>query len=308
MTASDDDNADVGAGPKLETVTWSFFFVEAEQRFSSAGFESPQVDARRIVERASGFEGSEFHKGLDELAKENAVRHFDEMVQRRLKNEPLQYVCGVWGFRCLDLMVDNRVLIPRPETEIVAGIAIEELRKHSASERKLVADLGTGSGAIGLSIAAETAATEIVLTDVSPEVLQVARANLAGLGMQGARVTIRQGSWFEALPDEHRSSFTLIVSNPPYVSLAEADTLPADVKNWEPSQALIAGTKGTESLEIIVDQAGEWLCESGSLVLEMAPHQTAEISQRMREKGYRKVQIFKDLTGRSRGVRGVWNS
>ena len=308
MTASDDDNVQVGVGPESETVTWSSLFTEAKQRFSAAGFESPQVDARRIVERASGFEGSEFYKGLAEPATEKAVHHFDQMTQRRLNSEPLQYVCGAWGFRCLDLMVDNRVLIPRPETEIVAGIAIEELKKNTGIARKLVADLGTGSGAIGLSIAAETEETEIVLTDISPEALQVARANLAGLGMLGTRVTIRQGSWFEALPDEHRGSFTLIVSNPPYVSLSEAETLPADVKNWEPSQALVSGAKGTESLEKIVDQAREWLCESGSLVLEMAPHQTSEISQRMSERGYRKVEIFKDLTDRSRGVRGVWNS
>ncbi|MBG01167.1 MAG: protein-(glutamine-N5) methyltransferase, release factor-specific [Acidimicrobiaceae bacterium] len=308
MTASDDNNVEVGVGPESRTVTWNFFFTEAENQFISAGFESPQVDARRIVERASGFEGSEFYKGLKELATEKAVHHFDEMMQRRLTNEPLQYVCGVWGFRRLDLMVDNRVLIPRPETEIVAGIAIEELEKNTGTARKLVADLGTGSGAIGLSIAAETEDTEIILTDISLEALQVARANLAGLGMLGTRVEIRQGSWFEALPDKHRGSFTLIVSNPPYVSLSEADTLPADVKNWEPSQALVAGAQGTEFLEKIIDKAGEWLCESGSLVLEMAPHQTSEISQRMIERGYRKVQIFKDLTGRSRGVRGVWNS
>ena len=83
---------------------------------------------------------------------------------------------------------------------------------------------------------------------------------------------------------------------------------PIFLKNWEPSQALVAGAQGTEFLEKIIDKAGEWLCESGSLVLEMAPHQTSEISQRMIERGYRKVQIFKDLTGRSRGVRGVWNS
>ncbi|MEC7924093.1 MAG: peptide chain release factor N(5)-glutamine methyltransferase [Actinomycetota bacterium] len=308
MITSDDEYAKDDGVPESQPVPWSVFLTEATQRLTTAGFENPVIDARRIVERASGFEGSEFQSGLEEAATEKAVRHFDDMIQRRLSQEPLQYVCGVWGFRSLDLMVDQRVLIPRPETETVAGIAIEELENRLVGERKLVADLGTGSGAIGLSIATETANTEIVLTDISSGALQVARANLAGLGSLGTRVTIHQGSWFEALPDEYRGSFSLIVSNPPYISSDEEVALPADVKQWEPHQALVSGRTGTEFLEIIVDGAGEWLHQSGSLVLEMAPHQTSEISDRMRERGYTEVQIFNDLAGRRRGVSGIWNS
>ena len=308
MTTSDDEYDGEDGAPEPQLFLWSVFLAEATQSFKSAGFESPEIDARRIVERASGFEGSEFPRGLEEPATEKAVRHFGDMVQRRLNEEPLQYVCGVWGFRSLDLMVDNRVLIPRPETEVVVGVAIEELEKCLVGGRKLVADLGTGSGAIGLSIAVETENTEVVLTDISPDALQVARANLAGLGSLGTRVTIHQGSWFEALPEEYRRSFSLIVSNPPYISSGEVDTLPANVKKWEPHQALVSGKKGTEFLEIVVDEAGEWLCQSGSLVLEMAPHHTSEISERMQEKGYTEVQIFEDLTDRRRGVRGIWNS
>ena len=308
MIASDDEYAEEDGAPEPQLLLWSVFLAEAAQSFKSAGFESPEIDARRIVERASGFVGSEFPRGLEEPATERAVRYFDSMVQRRLNEEPLQYVCGIWGFRSLDLMVDNRVLIPRPETEVVAGVAIEELNRCLVEGRKLVADLGTGSGAIGLSIAAETENTEIVLTDISPDALQVARANLAGLGSLGTRVTIHQGSWFEAIPEEYRRSFSLIVSNPPYISLGEVETLPSVVKQWEPRRALVSGTKGTEHLEIIVDEAGEWLCQSGSLVLEMAPHHTSEISERMHEKGYAEVQIFEDLANRRRGVRGIWNS
>ena len=295
-------------GVEPQSIQWMVFLTEAERKFEKAGFNSPDIEARRIVESASGYEGSQFHQGLQELATVNAVNHFENMVRRRLDEEPLQYVCGSWGFRTLDLMVDKRVLIPRPETEIVAGIAIKELERSETRDEKLVADLGTGSGAIGLSIAAETRNSEIFLTDISSEALQVARANLIGLGTLRNRVSIRQGSWFDALLGEHRGKFSLIVSNPPYISSAEIAELPPDVRDWEPERALVSGEKGTESLEIIIDEAGKWLCSKGSLVLEMAPHQTSEIANKMRQNGYTDVQIFPDLTGRQRGVRGIWNS
>jgi release factor glutamine methyltransferase len=291
-----------------QPVQWMVFLTEAERRFEEAGFNSPDIEARRIVERASGYEGSQFHQGLQELTTVRAVSHFEDMVRRRLDEEPLQYVCGIWGFRTLDLIVDKRVLIPRPETEIVAGIAIEELERHETRNEKLVADLGTGSGAIGLSIAAETRNAEVFLTDISSEALQVARANLTGLGTLRNRVSIRQGSWFDALLAEHRGKFSLIVSNPPYVSSAEIAELPSGVRDWEPERALVSGEKGTESLEIIIAEAGKWLCSNGSLVLEMAPHQTSEIANKMRQNGYTDVRTFPDLTGRERGVRGIWNS
>src|SRR5688500_3110506 len=123
------------------------------------------------------------------------------MAERRLAGEPLQYVLGSWGFRTLDLFVDPRVLIPRPETEAVAGLAIEAL---AAIDRPgLAADLGTGSGAIALAMAAERwPHVQVWATDLSADALAVARANLAALGRRGAVVRLVQGDWFGALPDE----------------------------------------------------------------------------------------------------------
>ncbi len=286
---------------------WSTFLNEATQRFRSAGFENPENEARWIVETASGYSGASLPYGLDQQATERGVAHFDGMVERRLSDEPLQYVCGAWSFRTLDLMVDHRVLIPRPETEIVAGIALGELERSSIKEKKLVVDLGTGSGAIGLAIATEIEDVDVVLTDISSDALQVARANLTGLGVYGTNVTIYQGSWFAALPKEYRNSCSLIVSNPPYISMSEMKSLPSNVRNWEPRLALASGEKGTEYLELIVDEAEEWLEHSGSLVLEMAPHHVGAISERMLSRGYSDVQIFQDLSGRDRGVVGKWS-
>ncbi len=297
--------APAGYDPDGEPVPWRAFLHEAEQRFAEAGFDDPRTDARRIVEEASGFEGPEFHSGLDEFATVRGVTTFDRMIDRRLSGEPLQYVVGRWGFRTLDLMVDPRALIPRPETEVVAGIAIDELARQAAATSRLIAvDLGTGSGAIGLSVAVEGPDVEVLLTDVSPDALSVARANLAGIGPAATRVSIFQGEWFAALPPKLRGEVAVIVSNPPYV--ARSDDLPAVVADWEPHRALVAGERGTEDLEHLIDVAGQWLRARGALVLEMAPHQTDAMAERARRVGFVDVDIAPDLAGRPRALRARW--
>jgi len=216
----------------------------------------------------------------------------------------LQYVLGSWGFRYLDLLVDSRVLVPRPETESVVEFALAELdaMRSAAEGRSLVAvDLGTGSGAIGLSIAFERERVDVWLTDVSDAALAVARANLAGLGRAGTRVTIAEsGVWFAALPEYLRGSINLIVSNPPYV--ADGDELPAVVRDWEPTSALFAGADGLDDLRVIVAEAPGWLSPAGSLIVELAPTQAREFAALARHAGFDGVEIRQDLAGRDRTV------
>lgn len=287
-----------------QTHPWRQFVAEAEARLRRAGSPSPEIDARRIVEEASGYEAGEYHRGLDQPATARGMAHFDAMLVRRVQGEPLQYVLGRWAFRDLDLLVDSRVLIPRPETEIVAGVAIEELQRHDGPVQ--VVDLGTGSGAIGLSVAHEVPKAQVVLADVSDDALAVARANLAGLGRAGARVAIRQGSWFEALDAESLGTFHLVVSNPPYVDLEEE--LPDEVRLWEPELALRAQNNGTSDLRVLIAGARHWLAPGGSLVLEMAPHQTDPMAELAAELGYDDVDVIQDLVGRNRAVRGRWRA
>jgi release factor glutamine methyltransferase len=290
-----------GYDPEGATVPWSAFYAEARQRLGPGR----DLEARRIVETASGHEGAAFHLGLEQPASVRGVAHFDAMLERRLHGEPLQYVVGSWGFRSLDLMVDARVLIPRPETEVVAGIALAELERAAASGCELVAvDLGTGSGAIGLSLAAERDDTLVTITDVSAEALQVARANLTGIGRAATRVTVAEGSWFAALPATLRGALDLVVSNPPYV--AADDDLPTEVADWEPTSALIAADDGRADLDHLIAAATGWLSPGGALVLEMAPHQTEWAASRARVQGYADVQIMPDLAGRDRALRARW--
>ncbi len=285
------------------TVSWRMLQSEAERALAGAS-ENPASDARRIIERASGNEGAQYVLGLDDLATERGVHYFDLMLERRVHGEPLQYVVGSWGFRHLDLLVDARVLIPRPETESVVEFALSELDalRASAPGRSLLAvDLGTGSGAIGLSLAFERERVEVWLTDASDAALAVARANLAGLGRAGTRVTIAAaGEWFAALPGDLRGSIDLIVSNPPYV--ADGDELPAVVRDWEPASALFAGADGLDDLRVIVAEAPEWLSPVGSLVVELAPTQAREFAELARHAGFDGVEIRQDLAGRDRTV------
>jgi len=282
------------------TVPWSSLFAEARERLAQAGFESSDIDARRIVEQATGVEPTEFHSVLEQPATVRGVASFDKMVARRLTGEPLQYVVGRWGFRYLDLMVDRRTLIPRPETEVVAGLAIDEVTARAHGDASvLVADLGTGSGAIALAVASECPSARVMATDRSAEALQVARANLAGIGRAAARVTLHHGSWFDALPDSVRGSVDVLVSNPPYISNDEQ--LPDVVAVWEPHGALRAGPRGDEDICALVDEAHEWIAPRGTVVLEMAPHQTAPIAARWTDLGWN-ATIHRDLAGRDRAV------
>jgi len=279
--------------------TWRAVWRDAERALGST------LEARRIVERASGYDGADLLLHLDDDAPARALPFAHAMVERRAKGEPLQYVVGRWGFRTLDLYVDRRVLIPRPETEVVVEVALAELRAICGDgDRPAVAvDLGTGSGAIALSIAREVPDAEVWGTDVSRDALAVARANLAGLGSPFAtHVRLVEGAWFEALPGHLRGRVDLIVSNPPYVSAAE--TLPADVADWEPPGALVAGPTGLEDIAHIVAGAPAWLARPGRLVVEIAPDQAGAAADLARAAGVADVDVRPDLQGRLRALVG----
>ena len=171
------------AKPEIESgevLTLSQLRNEVLDKLLQAGISDAEISARRIVEEATGIEPHLFNLEQEQLVTKGAVVRADAMTTRRARGEPLQYVLGHWPFRYLDLAVDSRALIPRPETEVVAGFVIDLLHSQSRNNgRKLiVADMGTGSGAIALSIAHEVPNAEIHASDVSREALALARSNL----------------------------------------------------------------------------------------------------------------------------------
>lgn len=280
-----------------QSVTWGDAAKAAARRLEDAGVADAQVQARRLVEQASGYEGGEYYVGLTQGTSRRQLAHLDSMLIRRLAGEPLQYVLGRWAFRGLDLMVSPAVLIPRPETETLVGLAVAELSCRNPPGG-LVVDLGTGSGAVGLAVAAECDTARVVLTDASAEALAVARANLAGLGRAAVRVSVRQGSWYEALPEPMVGTVDVVVSNPPYVRDDEA--LPPDVADWEPAVALRGGPDGLEGARRILADARRWLRPGGSVLLELSPDQMNAATAIARAGGLVVEAIRPDLAGRNR--------
>ncbi len=280
-----------------QRVVWGDVAADAARRLGRAGVADSDVQARRMVEQASGHEGSEYYVGMTKAPAQRQLAYLDSMLARRLAGEPLQYVLGRWGFRGLDLMVSPAVLIPRPETETLAGLAIAELARCDPSVG-VVVDLGTGSGAVGLAVASECETARVVLTDVSADALAVARANLAGLGRAAVRVSAFQGSWYEALPESLVGLVDVVVSNPPYVRDDEA--LPPDVADWEPELALRGGPDGLDGARQILAAAGRWLSPGGSVLLELSPDQLDRAAAIALGGGLLVEAVHADLAGRDR--------
>ena len=227
------------------------------------------------------------------------------LASRRLAGEPLQYVLGHWPFRTLDLVLDARALIPRPETELLVDRALDVL--DVIEERAVVCDLGCGSGAIALSIAVEARArgahVDVLATDVSRDALALAALNAARTGTE---VSFFEGSWFEAIPAAYVGELSLVCSNPPYVGCDERPHLAREL-DFEPSIALVAadgsdGTPGMGALETIIAGAARWLAPGGTLVLEHGADQRDAVVACCGRAGLVLIRDHVDLAGLPRIV------
>ena len=273
--------------------------------------QDPASEARWLIEAVSGMDSTEQVLEADALVSQRAVIQLDELLVRRATGEPIQYILGAWNFCGLDLFVDRRVLIPRPETETVVQHAIAEVQRLGERVGRAdpwaggithyaVADLGTGSGAIALALADALPDAEVWATDADDDALHVARANVAATGSSATRIRVASGAWFAAFPDELRGSFLVVVSNPPYI--AHGEELPPAVHDWEPHDALFAGPTGLEAIDVLLTEATEWLDAAGTLVLELAPHQAEPAAELARTLGYAEVLVRQDLAGRDRAL------
>ena len=282
--------------PADGTVTWRQLLAETADALAD------RREARWICEQASGAWGADWNDALGEPATVRMVQQLDAMVARRRTGEPIQYVLGSWPFRSIELLVDPRVLIPRPETEDVAGHAIEAARARLAvAEHVTVVDLGAGSGAIGLSMAHELpiGRSTVWCTDVSVDALDVCRANLAGLGRRASGVRLAHGAWFDAIPPDLVPD--VIVSNPPYIDPHDTD-LDDSVRHYEPHLALFGGTDGLDHYRVIIHGASHRLPAHGTLVLEIGRTQAGPVSDLCRSHGFEQTVAFDDQTGHPRIV------
>lgn len=230
----------------------------------------------------------------DAVSRDTVTRAFD-IAERRATGEPLAYCLGSAAFRHLVLKVDRRVLIPRPETEIVVDEALKAVRERAGG---LAVDIGTGSGAIALSLATEGQFDRVIATDLSPDALDVAKSNASGLTAPHAPIDFRLGADLAPLAG---IKACLIVSNPPYIALDEATSLPASVRDWEPAMALFADDGGMARYDAILAGAPTHLEQGGWLVLELDSRRAGETARRATLNGrYTDVRVIRDLTGRDR--------
>lgn len=280
--------------------TWDYLRREAKDRLEAGGFVGGDQEAQWLVEEVSGMNSAELIASAKTFASVRATEQLDTLLERRLIGEPLQYVLGSWSFRGIDLMVDRRVLIPRPETETLVGLALIEAQRMGLKPGEVVVDLGTGSGAIAIGLAAQLFEVAIWATDVDSRALEVARANVAARGRMSAGIQIVQGSWFDALPHELSGRVRLVVSNPPYIAEDEIPELPPEVIDYEPFSALVSGPTGSEHIETILLAAQDWLTDDGVVLIELDPRRAKKIHTYALSVGFAGAVIENDLTGQPR--------
>lgn len=261
----------------------------AVDALGAAGVESPRLDAEVLLAGATGWDRTRFAADGDAIMPGAAARGFAEMVRRRIRREPVAYILGKRWFRHIELAVDPRVLIPRPETEMLVELALE-LRPGR------VLDVGTGSGAIALALADELPGCDVTASDTSSAALEVARANADRLGLAG-RVRFVEGT---LPPDE---AFDLTVANLPYVSEAEWPSLQPELTQWEPREALLAGADGLDAIRAFVTEAAARRL-TGMLALEVGDGQAGEVAGLLRDVGYSEIATRRDLAGIERVVAG----
>jgi len=260
----------------------------AVDALAAAGVETPRLDAEVLLAEATGWERARLVAEPEAGVPTDAGRRFGEMVRRRLRREPVAYILGRKGFRSIELAVDRRVLVPRPETELLVELALE-------LQPARVLDIGTGSGAIALAIAAELPSCELIATDTSAAALEVARANAERLGLSG-RV-----EFVEAMLPLEPPRLDLIVANLPYVPKREWAGLEPEVTRWEPREALLAGPDGLDVLRAAIPAAAS---AAPALALEVGIGQAQAVSEMLFEAGFVTVETRADLAEIPRVVWG----
>lgn len=269
---------------------------DAERALEAAGVAECLADARLLLAHALGASPTWLVAHDDEPLAEDAAARYGELLRRRCAREPLQHLVGEQEFWRLRIRVSPAVLIPRPETELLVEWALERCGGRPGVR---VADVGTGSGCLALALASELPLARIVAIDVSPEALRVARANARELGFED-RVRFLEGDLAAPLREEEARD--VLVANLPYVPAAEWSTLEPEVRDHDPRLALVGGERGLELIERLIDEAPGVLAEGGALALEVGAGQAACVAARLAERGWRDVELRRDLAGIERLV------
>jgi release factor glutamine methyltransferase len=281
------------SGPQPENKTVSELLESAVLILKDAGLENPNLDAEVLLAFCMKETRSGFLAHPERVVPVHIREIFASLLERRTKGEPVAYLTGEKEFWSLSFKVDSRVLIPRPDTEIIVEEALRFVVENFVRRIRLsILEIGTGSGAISVALASELPCADITATDISKGALELASAN-ASRNSVDQRIRFRTSNLFENVTGK----FDLIVSNPPYISEAEYAGLSREVRDYEPVEALVSGPDGTECHEPIIAGARDFLNPGGALFLEIGALQKQKIEEILKKEGYNRIAFRKDYAG-----------
>ena len=264
--------------------------ADGAKMLAQAGIDEAELDARYILEYITGLNSAQYFIHSEDIIEKNKAEEFFRLIERRSKRIPLSYVIGTRDFFGLTFKVDENVLIPEQETELL----VEEVIKHS--EGKSVLDMCTGSGCIAISIALFGNPSKVAASDISEKALEVARENAKSL--KAGEISFIQGDMFENVTDK----FDIIVSNPPYIETGEIDELMPEVRDYIPRLALDGDIDGLKFYRIISKEAVKKLNKNGRIFYEIGYNQSRAVASILLENGFTDVKIMKDYSGLDRIV------
>lgn len=281
-------------------VTYNDLYMDLRQELRRAGIEAATLEAREIVCFASGKTAEQFLRDGRLYASDSVVRDVDALKQRHLAGEPVAYLIGEWEFYGLSLDISEAVLIPRVDTEVLAGQAMEYI---STLENARVLDLCAGSGCVGLAIASRCKAAHVTLGELSSDALRICRQNIRRTGLSGRVVPLAVDALGK--PDKMMGQFECIVSNPPYIPSADIENLDVSVKDYEPLLALDGGDDGLDFYRAISEKWRSVLAKDGRLYFEVGIGQADDVVRIMRNAGFGDIEVVKDTLGINRVVYGA---
>ena len=281
-------------------ITYNNLYLDIRQQLRKAGIEAATLEARELVCFGTGKSREDLARDGGLYASPELERQVRSLVDRHLAGEPVAYLIGEWEFYGLSLDISPDVLIPRPDTEVLAGQAIEYIQTLGECR---VLDLCAGSGCIGLAVASQAPQARVVLGEYSDAALKVCRQNIRRNGLSG-RVVPMQADAREK-PERSLGEFQCIVSNPPYIPRADIETLDASVRDYEPHLALDGGEDGLNFYQTISGKWKDALAPGGRLYFEVGIGQADSVLRIMRAQGFGDIQIVKDLHDIPRVVFGT---
>ncbi|MGE5306694.1 MAG: peptide chain release factor N(5)-glutamine methyltransferase [Alphaproteobacteria bacterium] len=274
--------------------------IAAGRFLSTAGIESPRLDAELLLRHVLGMTQAEFYLHVDDVIGPDLERWIWRLLQRRARREPLAYITGQKEFWSLDFTVTPDVLIPRPETELLVEAALERTRRMLKSPLRIL-DIGTGSGAVAVCLAKELREAQIIAVDISNAALRVARENAERHGVAD-RIRFVEGDLFAPLAEE-REYFNLILANPPYIRSGDVAELAPEIREWEPITALNGGADGLDIYRRIVTECGGYLAGEGHLLFEIGESMAEAVGQMIaRAGGFEAALILRDYAGKDRVI------